>query len=134
MQNDHNQINNLIAGIQSEVLEQEKRYSLENQTSLKQLKSLGLAIHPISITRKSFGFADYPELSFRIPFIVEISNFKDNSTIEIFLDGETSIKGILLNIDGQKGEIRLFTSDFPEWIEEKGVGIKLAQINIHLNS
>lgn len=115
----------LIQAIECELKEQEKRYSLENQTSLKQLKSLGLAIHPVSVTRKSFGYADYPEISFRIPFISEISNFKDNCAIECFLEGEQPVKGILLNIDGQKGEFRLFAPDFPDWIEEKGVGIKL---------
>lgn len=125
MQNKHPHQNTLLEAIACELKEQEKRFSLENQTSLKQLKSLGVAIHPISVTRKSFGYADYPEISFRIPFISEVSNFKDNCAIECFLEGETSIKGVLLNIDGQKGEFRLFTSDFPDWIEEKGVGIKL---------
>ena len=125
MQNKHPYQNILIEAIACELKEQEKRFSLENQTSLKQLKSIGVAIHPISVTRKSFGYADYPEISFRIPFISDVNNFKDNSAIECFLEGETSIKGVLLNIDGQKGEFRLFSSDFPDWIEEKGVGIKL---------
>jgi ATP-dependent RNA/DNA helicase IGHMBP2 len=116
----------LLEAISFELKEQEKRFALDNQTSLKQLKAMGVALHPISITRKSFGFADYPEISFRIPFVSEISNFKDNSAIECFIEGETPIKGILLSIDGQKGEFRLFAPDFPDWIEEKGVGIKLS--------
>lgn len=117
---------NLLEAISFELKEQEKRFALDNQTSLKQLKAMGVALHPISITRKSFGFADYPEISFRIPFVSEISNFKDNSAIECFIEGETPIKGILLSIDGQKGEFRLFAPDFPDWIEDKGVGIKLS--------
>ncbi len=117
--------NILSQAIDFELKEQEKRFSLENNASLKQLKSMGVALHPISVTRKSFGFADYPEISFRMPYISDVSSFKDNCAIECFLEGEQAIKGVLLNIDGQKGEFRLFTSDFPDWIEEKGVGIKL---------
>ncbi len=116
----------LSQAIDFELKEQEKRFSLENNASLKQLKSMGVALHPISVTRKSFGFADYPEISFRMPYISDVSSFKDNCAIECFLEGEQAIKGVLLNIDGQKGEFRLFTSDFPDWIEEKGVGLKLS--------
>ncbi|MES2587732.1 MAG: AAA domain-containing protein [Bacteroidota bacterium] len=125
MQESHPYQSTLLQAIDFELKEQEKRFVLENNTSLKQLKAMGVALHPISVTRKSFGYADYPEISFRIPFISEVSNFKDNCAIECFIEGEQAIKGILLNIDGQKGEFRLFTSDFPDWIEERGVGIKL---------
>src|SRR6187401_3293578 len=31
-----------------------------------------------------------------------------------------------MSLDGRGGEFRLFAPDFPDWIEEKGVGIKLA--------
>ncbi|MGV3630833.1 MAG: AAA domain-containing protein [Bacteroidota bacterium] len=116
----------LIHCIELEDKEQERRYSLDQQHSLKQLKAEGVALHPISVTQKSFGFADYPEISFRLPFHGDTGMFKDNSAIECFLEGESPVKGILLGIDGQKGEFRLFAPDFPDWIEEKGVGIKLS--------
>jgi ATP-dependent RNA/DNA helicase IGHMBP2 len=115
----------LIESIALELKEQEKRYFVDNNSSLKQLKSQGLAIHPITILRKSFGFADYPELSFKIPYISDTSNFKDNCAIECFIEGEEPIKGVLLNIDERKGDFRIFAPDFPNWIEEYGVGIKL---------
>ena len=31
-----------------------------------------------------------------------------------------------MSLDGKSGEFRLFAPDFPDWIEEDGVGIKLA--------
>ena len=31
-----------------------------------------------------------------------------------------------MNLDGKAGEFRLFAPDFPDWIEDDGVGIKLA--------
>jgi superfamily I DNA and/or RNA helicase len=116
----------LLSLISLEMNEQEKRYSLGIKSGLKQLKSDGLALHPITVMRKSFGFADYPEVSFKLPFLSDTSSFKDNIPIECFIEGETPIKGILLGMDGQKGEFRLFSSDFPDWIEDKGLGLKLA--------
>ena len=87
---------------------------------------MGVVLHPLSITRKTFGYADYPEISFRLPYLSDTSNFRDNSAIECFIDGEESVKGVLLSMDGQKGEFRLFAPDFPDWIEDKRAGIKLS--------
>ena len=116
----------LISCINLEEKEQVSRFGLNEQHSLKALKAEGLAIHPISITHKTFGYADYPECSFRINYPTEINLFRDGVAIECFLQGEEPVKGILLNLDGNKGEFRLFAPDFPDWIEEKSVGIKLA--------
>lgn len=90
------------------------------------MKADGLALHPIRITRKGFGYADYPECSFRIDFPPEAHAFRDGAAIECFYAGEEPVKGILLQWEGRSGEFRLFAPDFPDWIEENGVGIKLA--------
>jgi ATP-dependent RNA/DNA helicase IGHMBP2 len=120
------QLEKLHHCIELEEKEQISRYSFDQQQSLKNLKSDGLAIHPIRVTRKSFGYADYPEISFRIPFPMESRNFRDGAAIECFCQGETPVKGILLHLDGKQGEFRLFAPDFPDWIEDDQVGIKLA--------
>ncbi len=117
---------NLLACIDLEEKEQVKRYSLDQQHTLKSLKAEGLALHPISITRKNFGYADYPEISFRLNFPTETNLFKDGAAIECFSQGEEPIKGVLMNLDGKSGEFRLFAPDFPDWLEDAGVGIKLA--------
>ncbi len=119
-------IKNLLRCIDLEEKEQVKRYSLDQQHTLKSLKAEGLALHPIVVTRKNFGYADYPEISFRISFPAETNFFRDGSVIECFCSGETPIKGILINFEGKSGEFRLFAPDFPDWIEDDGVGIKLA--------
>ena len=119
-------IKNLLTCINLEETEQIKRYSLDQQHSLKSLKAEGLALHPIIVTRKNFGYADYPEISFKLNFPPEANLFKDGAAIECFFTGEESIKGIVLNLEGNGGEFRLFAPDFPDWIEDKGVGIKLA--------
>ena len=122
----HPHIVKLLQCIELEEKEQVKRYSLDQQHTLKSLKAEGLALHPISVTRKNFGYADYPEISFRLNFPAETNLFKDGAAIECFSAGEEPVKGILISLDGKVGEFRLFAPDFPDWIEDDGVGIKLA--------
>ena len=117
---------NLLACIELEEKEQIKRYGFDQQHTLKALKAEGLALHPLSITRKNFGYADYPEISFRLNFPTETNLFKDGAAIECFLQGEEPVKGVLINLEGRTGEFRLFAPDFPDWLEDAGVGIKLA--------
>lgn len=122
----HPHIQHLLNCISLEVKEQEKRFRLENGSGLKQLKADGIALHPLIVTRKSFGYADYPEISFKLPFAIDSTQFRENSAIECFIEGEEPVKGVFLGMDASKGSFRLFAPDFPDWIEEKGVGIKLA--------
>ncbi|MEY3437471.1 MAG: hypothetical protein RL265_56 [Bacteroidota bacterium] len=110
MENVHPHITHLLNCLDLEEKEQAKRYQLDEQHSLKSLKAEGLAIHPIKITRKSF---------------MDSNSFKDGMAIECFCQGEAPVKGILLQLDGKQGEFRLFAPDFPDWIEDEGVGIKL---------
>jgi len=116
----------LLKAINLEEQEQMQRFRLDEQHSLKSLKAEGLALHPINVQRKSFGYADYPEIGFRLPFPAETSLFKDGAAIECFLAGEEPIKGVLLDLDNNAGSFRLFAPDFPDWIEDAGVGIKLS--------
>jgi ATP-dependent RNA/DNA helicase IGHMBP2 len=122
----HPHIQTLLKCINLEENEQVKRFKLDQHHTLKLLKADGLALHPIIVTRKSFGYADYPEISFKLSFPPEVSLFKDGAAIECFINGEEPIKGLLISLDGKNGEFRLFAPDFPDWIEDDGVGIKLA--------
>ncbi len=122
----HPHIHILLQCIDLEEKEQAHRYSLNENHSLKALKAEGLALHPIIVTRKNFGYADYPEISFKLSFPPEANMFKDGAAIECFMTGEDPVKGVLMSLDGKNGEFRLFAPDFPDWIEDNGVGIKLA--------
>ncbi|HTL09994.1 MAG TPA: AAA domain-containing protein [Chitinophagaceae bacterium] len=122
----HPYIKKLLQCIELEEKEQVKRFSLDQQHTLRSLKAEGLALHPISITRKSFGYQDYPEISFRLQYPAETNQFRDGAAIECFFAGEEPVKGVLMNLEGKAGEFRLFAPDFPDWLEENGVGIKLA--------
>lgn len=122
----HPRIKQLLDCTTLEEKEQASKYRLDQAHTLKQLKAEGLALHPLIITRKSFGYADYPEISFRLPYPPENNLFRDGAAIECFIAGEDPVKAVLLSLDGTKGEFRLFAPDFPDWIEDNGVGIKLA--------
>src|SRR6186997_660272 len=122
----HPHIQTLLRCIGLEEKEQVQRFSLDQQHTLKALKAEGLVLHPVVVTRKSFGYADYPEVSFKLNFPPEANLFKDGAAIECFIAGEEPVKGILISLDGKNGEFRLFAPDFPDWIEDDGVGIKLS--------
>ena len=107
----HPYIRQLLSAINTEEKEESQRYKLDQQHTLKSLKSQGLALHPIIVTRKNFGYADYPEISFRIPFPADINQFRDGTAIECFCAGEEPVKGILINIEGKTGEF-IDTDDF----------------------
>ena len=122
----HSHLQTLLKSIDLEEKEQAQRYRLDQQHTLKALKAEGLALHPIIVTRKSFGYADYPEINFKLSFPPEANLFRDGAAIECFITSEEPIKGMLMSLDGKNGEFRLFAPDFPDWIEDDGVGIKLA--------
>lgn len=126
MPSTHPSILNILQCIDLEEKEQIKRYSLDQVHTLRSLKAEGLALHPLTVTRKTYGYADYPEISFKLNFPAETGQFKDGAAIECFLTGQDSVKGVLINLEGRTGEFRLFSPDFPDWIEEAGMGIKLA--------
>src|SRR5215470_680717 len=100
----HPYIQRLLQCIDLEEKEQVKRYSLDQQHTLRSLKAEGLALHPIIVTRKSFGYADYPEISFRLSFPPETNLFKDGAAIECFCSGEEPVKGVLLSLSDKTGE------------------------------
>ena len=122
----HPHIQILLRCIDLEEKEQISKFSLDQQHTLRSLKAEGLALHPITVTRKSFGYADFPEISFRLPFPAETNLFKDGAAIECFCSGQEPIKGVMLSMEGRTGEFRLLAPDFPDWIEDDVVGIKLA--------
>lgn len=122
-------INHLLSLIDLEEKAQSNKYAVDHSAGLKNLKKSGLLLQPIRINRKTFGYADYPVIEFTVLFNQETSNFRSGCAIEWIMPGEDSVKGMLHFINGNKGEARMYAPDFPDWIEDKGVGIKLAPDN-----
>jgi len=126
MEIDDPDIKTLIDCIQFEEKEEALRYSIGGLSSLKILKREGLAIHPLSIKSRKYGYAEYPEFSFKLIFPADTAKFKPSSAIEIFISGEDPVKGILLSLEGNHGDVRLYSHEFPDWLEDDGVGIKIS--------
>ena len=80
-----NIIKNLISCIELEEKEQTQRFRLDQTHTLKQLKTEGLAIHPIKIIKKYFGYADYPELNFRVLFPQEMKITRQKNTRQFLI-------------------------------------------------
>jgi superfamily I DNA and/or RNA helicase len=118
-------IDSIISCIHLEEKAQKEQFDALGSTSLKELRHAGLALHPLRIKRRSYGFADYPEFNFALPYPNDSSNFRDGAQIEVFFPGEESIKAILLGFDGRAGDVRLLTNDFPDWIDD-GAALRLA--------
>src|SRR5690606_8274866 len=111
-------IEELIDLLKLEISAQNERYAIDGGLSLKQLKAEGYVLQPIRVQRKQYGYADYPEFEFTLPYPAETNNFRNGSSIQLFVEGEKAINGILLYLEGNKGEIRLHAADFPDWLEE----------------
>lgn len=113
----------LLQLIEEESSAQRKRY--QSNDNFKQLKREGLLLHPIHISKKTYGYLDYPEFSFKVPFQQNSQLFKSGSPIEIVTEKER-YKALLINFDGRSGECRLFKSDFPDELNDGSIGLQLA--------
>lgn len=122
----HPHIIKLIKAIDLEEKEEIKRFNLDKSENIKTLKQNGLVLYPIQIINQTYGYADYPEIKFKLNFLMETHHFKDGAAIELFYKDEEKIKGILLTLEGKMGELRLYAPDYPDWLNENQVGIKLS--------
>src|SRR5690554_1602318 len=105
---------------------QEKKF-FEADISLKELRSEGAIIHPIRIQNKNFGFSDQPVITvnFSVPGGVNFSFYNQGTPVALFLASTNEVcNGQLLSITDKNAEILLFTDDFPDWIDDKNIGIK----------
>jgi superfamily I DNA and/or RNA helicase len=93
----------------------------EKEQGMRYREDEGLRLKGLHIQRKTIGYLDYPELSFRLPFPAETTVFRDGTAIELRYQGEDPVKGMLLEFDGRQGSFRLYAPDFPDWIEERGL-------------
>ena len=118
-------IQHLIDNLELERKAQQDKFSASSAQDLKVLKREGIVLHPVKVTKKTYGYAEYPEFSFRLPYNSGGDQFREGALVELFLDKEEAIKGMLLMYQGMVGEMRLYASDFPDWIDENGVGIRL---------
>lgn len=105
--------------------EQEQKW-ISKGTDYKQLRNEGVLLYPIHITKRRFGFADYPVLEFSFSYVLSNPSFRSGAPVALF-DEETRehINGSLISLSEYRGEILLYTHDFPDFTENKNIGIRL---------
>lgn len=105
---------------------QEKKW-FEQDVSLKELRKEGVILHPVKIQNKTFGYTDQPVITvtFHTPGGVNNSFYSEGTPVALFLSSSNDIcNGQLLSISDRKAEVLLYADDFPDWIDEKNLGIK----------
>ena len=116
--------------IQLEKKAQDERYGKElNNQSLKELKQIGAALHPLKVKHTYFGAGDYPQLDFEFLHPVDLAQFRAGTPVVCFVMDEGETEAALIDIHEKGGVLRLRGDDFPDWIEERGLGIKIAPDN-----
>ena len=55
----------------------------EKEQGMRYREDEGLRLKSLQIQRKTIGYLDYPELSFRIPFPAETTVFREGTAIEL---------------------------------------------------
>ncbi|WP_107039399.1 AAA domain-containing protein [Brumimicrobium mesophilum] len=107
--------------------ETQERKWFEKDVSLKDLRKEGAILHPVKIQNKTFGYTDQPVITvtFHTPGGVNNSYYSQGTPVALFLPSSNDIcNGQLLSISDRKAEILLYSEDFPDWIDEKNLGIK----------
>lgn len=111
-----------IKALDAELLAQTKQVK-DAFSSLSELKKSGYGIFPIKITNQSFGFAEYPEVTFKIPSSQTIERFKQKDELELFSE-EGSSRASIIYLNNDEGKIRFYEDDFPEWLSNLAIGIR----------
>lgn len=105
---------------------QEKKW-FEQEVPLKELRKEGAVLHPVKIQNKSFSYTDQPVITvhYHLPGGVNRSFYSEGTPVALFLSSSNEVcNGQLLSISDRKAEVLLYSDDFPDWIDEKNLGIK----------
>ncbi len=113
----------MIGALEAELKNQSEQLKNAFQ-SVSELKKTGYGIHPIHIVNQSFGFGEYPEITFKVPSNQSIDKFRQQDMIELFSDGGV-VRGAIIYLNATDGKIRLYSDDFPEWMDMGSLGIRV---------
>jgi superfamily I DNA and/or RNA helicase len=126
-------IENFVDYIQQQInfIHKEKEAQIQqfgavlSSDKLKEMKQAGVFISGLRIVHTYYGLGDYPLLDFQFLYPVNTIQFKPGSSIELVSSDGISCSAKLIDISEKRCTIKLVQEDFPDWIDEKGLGIKL---------
>lgn len=119
-------ITQLQRGLEAETEAQKKRFLIGPGERFGTLQREGIILFPLTLRRSYYGFADYPEVQFILRYPAETRYFRDGDPIVCFSNGAEPVKGVLLELEGREGTIRLFADEHPDWMEGTSWGIQRA--------
>jgi ATP-dependent RNA/DNA helicase IGHMBP2 len=104
---------------------QKQRYGQRiDQQNLKELKSSGAVLHPLKVLNRTFLADETPVVQFQILYDGASSLFKAGTPVRCFLENDT-VDGQVVEFADKLIAVALRTEYFPDWIEERGVGLTL---------
>lgn len=102
-----------------------ERYGVDiDSTNLKELKSRGFVIHPLKVQHRYYFSDETPVVDFELMIGGVSQLFKLGTPVKCFQE-KNSVEGQVVSFQGEKISVALNSDTFPDWIEERGVGLAL---------
>jgi ATP-dependent RNA/DNA helicase IGHMBP2 len=118
-------IENLKQVLKHERHAQEIRYGKNaDAANLKELKQQGLVLHPLKVLNRTFSTDETPLVHFQILYDGSSNVFKPGTPVRCFQDAN-QIKAHVVDCMDRTVVVAIHSEHFPDWIEERGVGLML---------
>lgn len=115
----------IYKNIELEEKAQLEKFQLSNENALKEMKKEGLILSPIHVISTAYSWADYPEIKIKVFPHFPMHNFKDSAFVEL-VNGKDSCRAQIVANEGSAAFVRLYSSDFPEFLHDEGTYLKVA--------
>jgi len=104
---------------------QEIRYGKNADASnLKELKQQGLVLHPLKVLNRTFSADETPLVHFQILYDGASNMFKPGTPVRCFQDNN-QINAHIVDCSDKTIVVAMHVEYFPDWVEERGVGLML---------
>lgn len=104
---------------------QEIRYGKNaDAANLKELKQQGLVLHPLKVLNRTFSTDETPVVHFQVLYNGASNMFKPGTPVRCFQDAN-QINAHVVDCMGKTVVVAMHSEHFPDWIEERGVGLML---------
>jgi superfamily I DNA and/or RNA helicase len=104
---------------------QEFRYGKKTDASnLKELKQQGVVLHPLKVLNRTFSTDETPVVHFQILYEGASNMFKPGTPVRCFQDAN-QINAHVVDCVDKTVVVAIHSEHFPDWIEERGVGLML---------
>lgn len=115
----------LVRILDRERQSQIQRYGQKfSQQNLKALKQNGAVLHPLKVLNRTFLSDETPVVHFELIYEGTSNLFKIGTAVRCFHENE-SVDAQVVGLEDKKITVALQSEQFPDWLEEKGLGLVL---------